>query len=262
MATTLRESGKVISPSWLREHGGERFLWSVNLQLDAVWDWFRQGIRAKMPGYGPEDALPAIGNDVQIFRGPNEPAATYIGRLQKARPTWKKAGGAPAVLEQVASYFAPDLVTVRYIVNGTDENGDQVADWTTRNADGTFDFLRANPSNWDWDGDTTQRRFWIIVYLPSTVVHPKFWGDGHTWGDGTSWGYVESLSIAADLRNLVGKWKAAGTHAWRDGGIILCESPAPNRFLPNNAPGGGTMPDGTWGDPANRVADVFYLSGI
>jgi len=261
MSKTLRDSAKVISPSWLRGFWGERFVYAIALQLDALWDWVRQGVRAALPGYGPSDALPSIGNDVQIFRGPNEPEAAYVDRLQRALPTWKKAGGAPALLAQIQAYFSPDPVKIQYIVNGVDENDDPVADWTTLDELSVLSFHRANPSNWDWDGDTTQIRFWIVVYLSAGVtVTPKLWGDGHTYGDGTSWGYVETVALATDIRNLIHKWKAAGSHAWRDGGIILVGEGG-SQFDPTDPPG-PPNPDGTWGDPANRTLTAFYLSGI
>ncbi len=123
VTTTLRDSVKVVCPPWLQGYWGYRLMYSLAIQLDGVAESLRQGLLARMPGYGTAEALPYIGNDRQIARGFQETDDSYIARLQTAFDTWKIAGSARSILIQLAGYVTPSLPLMRYVVNGVDEIG-------------------------------------------------------------------------------------------------------------------------------------------
>ncbi len=91
-------------------------------------------------------------------------------------------------------------------------------------------------------------------------------GDGHTIGQHNLFiGFEATDDVTAktinDVRALINKWKCAGSHAWIPAGIIFADETLPGLFDPTSPPG-PPMPDGTWGNPANRNTNAFYLSGI
>lgn len=260
--TVFRDSIKNVCPTWLQGYWGYRFMYSIGIQLDAVAENLRQGVLARMPGYGTEDALPYVGNDRQILRGASESNEAFIVRLQTALTTWGTAGNAQAVISQLLGYVSPAVPRIRYVVEGLDDVGNPIADWVTVE-DGSVSFYRASPSNWDWDGGDPNWRFWIIIYPGFFTV--KTWNDGHFYNDGTSWGHTGPSTIASDMRALISKWKAAGSECVKI--IVAFDS---SDFDPTASPG-APMPDGTWGRNSKNVGGVqvparntnaLYLKGV
>lgn len=244
--TNFRSSIVRIGPPWLQGPWGNRFLYSHGVQLDGVQAQHLEGTQARMPGVGTNDALPNIGNDKQILRGFQESDDSYITRLRAALDTWKIAGNAQSIMLQIAGYVSPAAPVLRYVVTGADELGSQCADYVTPTDPITF--VRADPSNWDWNGDFSQRRFWIIIY--PGVWTQWLWGDGHLYGNDVTWGSTATPHQVTDVRALVDKWKAAGTHEWNT--IIAFDG---SLFDPT-APPGAPNPDGTWGHWSKLVAGV------
>ncbi len=265
--TTFRGMVRSISYPPLANNFGYRYMYSIAIQWDAISEYLRLGVLARMPGFGTEEALPFSGNDRQILRGQAESTEGYVARLQQAYPTWRTAGNAQSVLKQIAGYFAGDSLGVpklRYVVNGEDENGNRFADWWTLE-NGTLSYHRSLPNNWNWDNTWDQVRFWVIVYRKASLV-PWRIGDGHTIGQHNLFiGFEATDDVTAktinDVRALINKWKCAGSHAWIPAGIIFADETLPGLFDPTSPPG-PPMPDGTWGNPANRNTNAFYLSGI
>ena len=250
-----------ISVPWLAAINGYKTTYSaIGIPLDTQAEYLRLGVLQRFPGIAQSEALPFIGADRKIIRGFRESDAAYAPRLIHAFPTWRLAGNAQTLLTELAAYFSPNAPVIRYVVNGEDENGDAFADWWTIQ-NGTITHTRASPSNWDWDGQTGQIRFWIIIYRNEGFT-PWFWGDGHYWGGGQSWGYEENFTenFAVDARNFIQQWKAAGSHAWISGGLIVTGDAS---LLDPTGSGAG-YPDGTWGTYANRagIPTTFYLDGV
>lgn len=266
---SFRKTAIRIAPPWLSGVGtpedplwGGRLMYALGIQFDALAEYTRMGVIQRFPSVCQSEALPFIGSDRGLRRGGAEPESGYRERLRNAIPSWKKAGSAQAILEQLAAYFAPTPPVLRYVVNGLDELGNRIADWWTLE-NGVYSYTRANLSNWDWDGTYPPGRFWIIVY--GQVLTPWYWGDGHVWGGGQSWGFEEDGSLITDVRSLIATWKAAGSHAGTfdaglDAGILFTNDGS--LFDPTAAPGSPGMPDGTWADPLNRDPNAFYLSGV
>lgn len=281
---TYRQQGSDLSPPWLAGPTGERLVFSLSIQLDALAEYLRLGVLQRMPGQCRPEALPAIGADRHLLRGQQETDEAYTFRLQNAWQTWKRAGTPKAVLDQIASYYSPSPPVVRYVVNGFDDSGTW-ADWWTL-ANGVFSYQRVSPSNWDWDGTYPTGRFWIIVYVQTLLAWQV--GDGHVVGGGQSVGFEGDGKFVADLRSLIGVWKAAGSHAGTfdlscDAGLILAGDTTQAHvevgafnvgdgttvgmtvtvgLFDPSLPPGSPMPDGTWNEPGNRDPGAVYLSGI
>lgn len=268
--SVFRGSVQEISPPWLQGDQGYRFTYStIGIPLDAQAEYARLGTLQRFPGKAQSAALPFIGADRKIIRGFRESDDAYVPRLRRAFQTWKFAGNAPTLLTELAAYFSPTPPVMRYVVNGVDHNGVAFADWWTL-ISGTLSHYRKTPSNWNWDGQTGQIRFWIIIYRNEGFT-PWFWDDGHFWDQpGLSWDFEENFTenFAYDAHNLVAQWKAAGSHAGPfpslDGGIIVTGDMS--LFDPTGS--GAGYPNGTWDNYFNRAGvsgpapTTFYLDGI
>lgn len=273
----FRSAVKKLSPPWLAGNNGYRFQYSIAIQLDAVAEYFRIGSLQRFPAYCEAEALQHLGKDRRLWRGPTETEEGYRARLLVWLSTWKYAGHPKAVLGQLAAYHAPNPPVMRYVSNGYDEAGNTVSDWWTLSG-GVYSYHRATPANWNWDGTFGNFRFWIILYKP--LLPTWNWNDGNRWNDpGLLWGYKNGQAIA-DIRNLIGIWKCAGSHChkiiyasnttrrfvrWGEfnwgGGTTWGQSTTVAMFDPAAAPG-QPMPDGTWGDYHNWNPDAQYFSGI
>jgi hypothetical protein len=254
-----------LSPPWLAGDQGYRFTYSaIGVPLDALAEYLRIGVLQRFPSKAQGAALPFIGSDLKIIRGFRESDDAYIPRLQHAVPTWRLAGNAQTLLTELAAYFSPTPPIIRYVVNGTYLSGNRFTDWWTIQ-NGVISHYRTPDTfagnNWNWDGQTDQIRFWIIIYRNEGFT-PWFWGDGHYWGGGQSWGYEENFTenFAVDARNFIQQWKAAGSHAWISGGLIVTG----DATLLDPTGSGAGYPDGTWSTYANRagIPTTFYLDGI
>jgi hypothetical protein len=261
-STNFRASVKKISPPWLQGPEGYRLLYSIAFQLDFIAEYLRLGVLERMPGQCTEQALPAIGADRKMLRGFREGNAGYASRLSTAFETWRLAGNARTLLTELAAYFAPSPPKIRIVTPGRQQDSTEFTDWWTLD-NGVFSYHRQTPANWDWDstdGISHRGRFWIIVYNNEGFT-PWYWGDGHFWGGGQSWGYEEEFTenFAADARRFIFQWKAAGSQAWRSGGIIVTDDQAlwdPSGSDP------AIYPNGTWQQPSNRYVGPFYLDGV
>ena len=263
--SVFRGMVQTISPPWLAGTNGYKLTYSaIGVPLDALAEYLRLGVLQRFPGKCQSEALPYIGSDRKILRGFRESDAAYAPRLRHAFQTWRFAGNAPTLLTELAAYFSPTPPIIRYVVNGIDQNGTAFADWWTIDG-GTLFYHRQSPSNWNWDNRVHQVRFWIIIYRNEGFT-PWYWGDGHVWGGGQSWGFEENFTqnFAYDAHNLVGQWKAAGSHMHASGGLIVTS----DMTLFNPSGSGAGYPNGTWDVYANRVGatshppSVFYLDGI
>ncbi|HTQ03029.1 MAG TPA: hypothetical protein VMI54_04205 [Polyangiaceae bacterium] len=275
VGSSFREGVQKLSPPWLANENGYKFTYSaIGVPLDAQAEYLRLGKLQGFPGYAQPAALPFLGRDRRMLRGFREADAGFASRVIGAFQTWRLAGGAPNLLAQLADYFSPTPPVLRYVVNGIDNTGHNFTDWWTLNG-GTLSQYRQQDSsswgtNWNWDNQVGQIRFWIIVYRNQGFT-PWFWGDGHTWGEQhLSWGFTEDFTqnFAYDVRNFIRQWKAAGSHCGTypgvPAGIIVTGDMT--LFQPNGS--GAGYPDGTWGRYSSRagihdaVNPTFYLDGV
>lgn len=262
---SFRETLRNYVPPWLSDRPGKtvgfRYLYSMVALLDAGAQFITEGMQARMPGAGTPTALPYIGRDRRIARGPLESDEAYAERLRRWRDTWKTAGNAISLLNNIAGFFAPSLPRLRLVTHS--------GVWYTREPDGTISIYRALPNNWDWDGKAALwGRFWLIIYPTGGKPYTTGgkWGGGtRSWGDGGTIGTSALPGDIASLREIIATW--AGAHAqcvW----IIVAFDPA--SFNPRVSPGALGMPDGTWGpwsktlggvQVATRLGSARYIEG-
>jgi hypothetical protein len=215
----------------------------VGMPLDMLAEAANQAVKARFPELAPEDALPFIGRDRGIRRGPNEPAVSFRTRLLLWREIWKGAGNAVKLLDELAGYLTPQKARMRI--------WSQVGLVYTRDVDGTFTIDRV-PGLWNWDGLTTLRsRFWVIIYSVGGEPWSRdgTWGDGEKWGESGrgTWGSTATLDQVQTIRAIIGDRKPAPTVC--KGIIVSFDAGA---FAPTDT--SPPLPDGTWGRASRNIA--------
>lgn len=99
MASKLFQDYRVKNaPPWLQDGDGKAWLESLGAIDDGLVDDAIVAAQTGYPDYGPVDALPKIGAERGIERGPADTDAVYQRRLREAWETWQRAGSALAIL--------------------------------------------------------------------------------------------------------------------------------------------------------------------
>lgn len=247
MITPLRSRLRNWVPPWLSDRAGRnrgwRVLFGIALACDATIEFFLQAVLARLPGEGPEEALPLIGRDRRITRGYAESVDAYVERLIGWRPSWRGAGNAYTVMRQVRGYLSPHKPRMR-VFNGS-------GCCYTLNPDDTLE--RHYPTSWDWDGNATlPSRCWLVIYnVTGLFERDGEWGDPGTWAEdaeGETWGSMTPAERIAAIRRIVDEWKSAATRYER---IIVAFDDAALDPEDNS-----TLPDGTWGHHSTIVGGV------
>lgn len=246
MNLSFRETLRRYVPPWLSDRPtagrtvGFRYLYGIVALLDAGAQFVIEGIQARFPGIGTPTALPYIGRDRRIIRGPLESDAAYAARLIEWLDLWRAAGNAYALAKAFQAFLAPGRPRIRIVTRS--------GFWWTLEPSGELTWHLATPNNWDWDSLTHPERaacwsdFWVIVYPPHFSTAGT-WGDGGSlWGERKAFGQDTTTQNVETIRALIRQWKAA--HA-RCVMVIFAYDPA--SFDPASLPGAPGMPDGRWG---------------
>lgn len=205
-----------MSVPWLQDDVGGVILRAHGVVVDALDDRLRQGIMAALPGQGTPTALGYIGSDRQIERGPTQTDQGYAAQLSAAFDTWRGAGGARTILNQMRLYYAPaNGPTMRAV---SDHAVWHEQDPVTGNVVKTV----VIPSNWNWDGNARWWRGWVILQSTGQWTL-DYWNLPGVWGDGGVWGSNMSYGEAQSIKNILRKWKAAHN---TDATIILTFDPS------------------------------------
>lgn len=250
MARPTRPLIRKLGPGWLVKdevqpdptappiETDSRVLYSLAGVGDAMLERTRLGVRARFPGGGaPADALPYIGRDRLIIRGPDEAQAAYELRLQRYLDDHRVRGNPWALMEQIRGYCSPHAVKVRTV----DEHGN----WRFIDSDGTRS--RSLGDDWDWDGSAladTWGRFWLIIE-PAGGTLP--WAPGPDIGDVDLWdgaigtpgftiGTTATPNDVASVRSIVKAWKRAGVKC-----VHVIVSFRSSQFVPSSS----DNPDGS-----------------
>lgn len=263
MANSFRDAAWRLSPPRLRTSRAARMVYSfIGLPLDQIAQAAEEATKARFPSICPDDALPFIGRDRGIRRGPNESTDHYRARLLLWIDVWRGAGVGRAMLDQIAGFLSPQSPRIRIWT--------QVGVVYERAADGTFSIQRATAGLWNWDGFTALwARFWLIIDSPGGAPWSRdgTWGDGEHWGDNAStatWGSTATANEVQGIRAIVDDWKPAAT---------LCKSiivsfDASAFALSDTSP---PLPDGSWGradknlagtQVASRDSRAIYWDGV
>jgi hypothetical protein len=257
---TYREAAWNLSPARLRTAKAARLVYSlIGIPLDALAEGADQATRAGFPDECPEDALPYLGRDRGILRGPEEPAPSFRVRLKLWLEAHRGAGVGRAMLDQIAGYLTPKACRVRI--------------WTkvgvvyTREATGAFRVERAPNGTWDWDGQAALwARFWVILYSVNGIPFARAprWGSGGTWGSrpGLTWGSSATVAEARSIRSIIDEWKPALSRCQN---VLIAFDDT--LFAPTDT--SPPLPNGTWGEywdtpshSANRDRRALYWKGV
>lgn len=248
----LRDSIRNIAPPWLLDFVGERLLYIGGLAFDAVEEWLHEGIKQRYPDHAAPDALPFIGNDRLIERGPAEPDASYKPRLRQAVDTWRFAGSGETLLKQLAAYFTGIGQPAMRLVSDSSV-------WHEYNwSNGTVVRTKVTPANWIWDALTGTRwwRGWVIIDSSGGPFVRFLWGStGGKWGHRNApWGCTATKAQIDDIRRVVLKWKPQNVHV----PVIIVTFNASLFERTDTAP---PNPNGNYDVGANRSTDALYWPG-
>jgi len=243
---SFRETLRRYVPPWLSDRPtsgrtvGFRYLYGLVAILDAGMQFLVEGMQARLPGVGTPTALPYIGRDRRIIRGPHETDADYAARLLEWLDLWRAAGNAYALAKALQAFLAPGHPRIRIVTRS--------GFWWTLDPSGELSWHLASPNNWNWDSHTHPEHagrwadFWMVVYPPH-FADDGLWGDGTSlWGERKAFGQGTSLANVEAIKALVRQWKAAHSRC-----VALIFTYDPASFDPTSPPGSPGMPDGWWG---------------
>ena len=253
---SIREGIARWVPTWLREdpdddepNTGFRILYAFGLLLDAAVQTTLEGVRASLPSLADPSALPYIGRDRRIPRGPYQTPAQYAAALAEWLNLWHRAGGTYTLARALQLYLDPGLPRVRLV------NRQSV--WSTLESDGSLTHVHPPSPNWDWDSVSNptyasdpdhEHDGWVIVYAPHFDTD-GYWGDGLSFwgqtdaeGNHLAFGHNTSVPNTEQVRQLIHTFKGAHTRV-----VMVIWSYDDTAFDPAALPGALGMPDGTWG---------------
>lgn len=226
------------SPAFLRGYYGARlqYIWAAAQDhfLQYLWD----GIDQSTPTWAETNSMRQIAADRRIPIYQTEPIPSQQKRLREWLDAHRAAGTDTGLLTQSQPYWLPEAPKMRVVWGNSTR-----AEWSTLNEDGSLEFHRADPSNWDWDSaypfqiePQTIHRGWLIVYAPASVLsHPITVAPSETISVGSTL-LAQACQDVYDIGMLNHR---TGARLW---GWILAFDPA--SFDP--AGSGAGYPDGTW----------------
>ena len=161
---TIQKLVATFAPWFLRGSNIGTFLEASALSLDDVVESLRQGLRLSQPLRCDESALPVIARDRGMRLYASEPVASQRQRLSQWRQLRRQFGTHAGQMRNIQPFFLSHAAVPRIRI--VHQSGDGLsATWHTLEADGTYTWTRATPSNWNWDGNDDQwSRYWVIIY--------------------------------------------------------------------------------------------------
>lgn len=215
---SFRDLVQTIAPPWLQRHYGERMLYSLTLQVDAIAEAAREGVRARAPGspQQPSDALIQIGRDRVLVRGRYESDAVYSVRLQRAFASWARAASLEGLMRQLQALLLDQDTPVRAVtwwaLWGSIPSWDGAVsyEWGLQRA---WHWGWPNPgldvpAYWDWG------QVYVILYpaAGSGQWAQATLGSGLVLGSGAwSVGITEPPDVVQAARLVANQWRSATT---------------------------------------------------
>lgn len=265
--STLQDSVATL-PRWMNGTRIGAVLQVVARCGDALGDYVTAAVKFWFPGYYADDTLPTLGRERRIYRGPEEPSASFSGRLSIFRQTHQRAGAWSVGLEQLRAYWtgstyeaAPWFPLLEAVSNA--------AKMCTLAADGTFSVAALSDlgRSWQWDSDSPPggpmtahpTRYWILLHMPDGIAAdatgmqwgkgPKL-GDGQKLGDGTLLGCSSNRAQIDSLKQIVAAWNPP--HAQCEHLVVIYDEDAWTAGQPESS---------NWDRWANRNRSVSYMHG-
>ena len=198
--TTFVDSWIAYSPQWWRGYWGARFGFSMMVEWDALSDAGGYAVLCGLPSRAPTDAYYWIGQDRQIFQGPNETDAGYVARLIQWLDLWLHAGSSTGILLALRGYVSPllpKMLTVQTTGNRLYSSWDTYEDGVDPFPPGAsnpsppshyVDHHVALVSNWQWDsssqpyyGNWMYWRKWVVIFSPPGDDNSPWVAPTATW---------------------------------------------------------------------------------
>lgn len=212
---SFRVSILQLAPRWLNGMWSSKLLLSWGQIFDNFAAQLKDGVKARLPEYAPEDALGFIGNDRSIERGSAESSDNYRTRLIGAIVANKRRGSGKQLLRQLAGFYADRGDPALSLVGGFNSYVWHEYDWDAADAVKTV-----TTGGWNWDALTTARwwRGWVIIDGATLGYEGPvpFGTGGGVFDDGELFGITGiTESEVVSLQRLVQRWKPANVHAMR-----------------------------------------------
>jgi hypothetical protein len=215
-----------LSPPWLRGLVGEKVMYALAVQLDALGDAVAAAVKSRFPNLYSHESLPYVGRDRKISRGRTETDEVYASRLTRWLDDHATRGGPYALLAQVYAHYAPTTFAVD-LIYASGRRFQMDADGVVATRDAIV---------WTPDTDTARwARWWLFYEWPDEILADGLWGDAGTWSDGGVWDSDLTAEDVEDMRLVPREWNAG--HAL--GKVVLLSGDLEL----------WDYPDGTWGDP-------------
>lgn len=234
---SYREWLPSIAPAAFKRPQGQAYLAQYGAEADAVVARAKAAIEARAPGAGPSDALPFIGAERQIIRGPGDTDDSYAERLRRAWETWELGGKQYGILMALRAlgYTATNGDPLLVQVNGlgyqlTDSDATDGSNIVLTDLGGNPN-LPGNPPWWMFDSDLSSGAFWSKFALVFPSI-PSGWTDIQNPPTPSTAPTLDEVNL---IRRVVNKWKGAKA-----------------TFVAIAVITGGELwgwPVGTWGDP-------------
>lgn len=190
-----------IVPRWLKTGTAARILWTIGLHCDAIADLVVYAVRKRFPVAGAFDALPLIGTERKMIRGPAETDEVYASRLATWLDAHKLRGNPYALLQQLHLYYAPNNFPIELVYASSAFQFKLAVDGTI-----TWGY-----SNWEEpDGDTARWSRWRLIYhWPDTLPPPDIWDGPGAWDSFGVWDTSLSPEIIQQIKAIPEAWNAA-----------------------------------------------------
>ena len=115
-----------------RRQWGSRFVWGIAATGDIFLEACEQAMVCRFIVHAPEDALPYLGRDRRLIRGPAELAASFRARLVAAWVAWEWAGTKTGVLGQLVAFGFKSDTASPDIIESQDTNWPPRSSWWSR----------------------------------------------------------------------------------------------------------------------------------
>lgn len=220
---SFRDLVQTIAPPWLQRHYGERMLYSLTLQVDAIAEAAREGVRARAPGspQQPSDALIQIGRDRVLVRGKYESDVGYAERLQRAFDSWARAASLEGLTRSLQGLLRDYDTEARAVTwwglwaEIPSWDGAVSYEWGLQRA---WHWGWPNPgldvpTYWDWG------QVYVILYPAPGQWGQATLGSGLVLGSGAwSVGITEPPDVVQAARLVANQWRSATTRVR----VIVC----------------------------------------
>lgn len=159
-----------------------------------------------------EEVLPWHARDRGIRLYDTEPLLSKRYRLAHWRQLWKRRGLHLGELENLQPFWRStmtSLLPTMHIVHQSNE-GTPTATWHTLHPDGSYSVHRANPSNFDYNGQPSKKsRFFLLIHWPEDYASILTYDDGVSVYDGGGIYDGVGPALITDIVDAVREAKAA-----------------------------------------------------